>query len=85
MEWTRDVSVLDEPHTSLAPTLVWQLRWIRETTGWDHISLGRFTLAVRDGDRRSDNRTRLGLAGLLDARGSRKAVAVQDGYREISR
>lgn len=65
--------------------LVWQLRWIRETAGWDQRSLGRFAVAVRDGDRCSDNRTRLGGAGLLDARGSRRAVAVQDGCREISR
>jgi len=70
--------------TSLARTLVWQLRWIRETTGWDQTSLGRFAVAMRDGDRCSDNRSLLGLAGLLDARGSRKAVAVQDGCREIS-
>jgi hypothetical protein len=72
-------------HTSLARTLVWQLRWSRETMGWDQTSLGRFAVAMRDGDRCSDNRSPLGLAGLLDARGSRRAVAVQDGCREISR
>ena len=46
--------------------------------------MGRFAVAVRDGDRCSDNRSRLGLARLLDAGGSRRAVAVQDGCREIS-
>lgn len=47
--------------------------------------MGRFAVAERDGDRCSDNRTRLGLARLPDARGSRRAVAVPDGCREISR
>jgi hypothetical protein len=76
-------SVLDEPRTN-ERCMVWQLEWVRETPGWDQASWDRFAVAVRDGDRRSVNRTRLGRAGLLDARGSRRAVAVQDGCREIS-
>lgn len=57
-----DLSVLDEPHKPRTNAGV-AVRWIRETTGWDQTSLGRFAVAMRDGDRCSDNRSPLGLAG----------------------